>query len=241
MSAESDLLEASFAKHIWPFTVMLAIADEFDSSPTGVQTNGSGTLINTGPRRLLVTNDHVYQAFQDRHDASGAKLLMSVKGGFIDISDQPLVDRDPDFDLAVLYIPEELVFRRGKLFSPWPSWPPRRPEEGMGAFVYGYPGLGREVLEGSLGIRPALVGMKVASVGERHFFLADVDNDLESTNPLGAKELTSLGGMSGSAVYVLTQNKDDLLLGGFMYQANSLGIIVAYADRIRADGTMSRS
>jgi hypothetical protein len=220
---------------------MLAITDESDLSPTGVVNNGSGTLINTGLGRFLVTNDHVYQAFQNRHDARRVKLLMSAKDAFIDISDQPLVDRDPDFDLAVLRISEDLVDFHGKTYSPWPSWPSPRPEEGMGVYVYGYPKSGREILEGSLGIRTALVNMKVASVGERHFILADVDNDLESTTPTGAKKLTSLGGMSGSAVYVLTHSKDDMFLGGFMCQANSLGIIVAYADRIRADGTMNRS
>lgn len=241
MSTQSEFLEASFAKHIWPFTVMLAIADADNLSPTGVKNNGSGTLINTGPGRFLVTNDHVYQAFQDRNAAGGTKLLMSVKDGFIDISDTSVVDRDPEFDLAVLYVPEDFVHRHGKMFSSWPAWPPRRPEEGMAAFVYGYPGLGREVLEDRLGIRPALVGMRIVSVGQRHFILAHEDiNDVENTTPPGAKELTDLGGMSGSAVYVMTQNKDDLFLGGFMFQANSLGVLVSYADRIRADGTIGR-
>ncbi len=238
MSGESELLRDSFAKHMGPFTVMLAITEGADSTPTRVRNNGSGTLINTGQGRFLITNDHVYQAFQDR---GGAKLLMSVKGGFIDISNMVVVDRDHDFDLAVLCVPEDLIHRHGKMFSPWPFWPPRRPENGMGAFIYGYPGLGREVLDDSLGIRPALVGMRVASAGERHFILADVYNDIENSPPPGAKELTDLGGMSGSAVYVMPQTKDDLFLGGFMFQANSLGILVSYADRIRADGTICGS
>src|SRR5271166_1044413 len=106
---------------------MLAITDESDLSPTGVVNNGSGTLINTGLGRFLVTNDHVYQAFQNRHDARRVKLLMSAKDAFIDISDQPLVDRDPDFDLAVLRISEDLVDFHGKTYSPWPSCRENRP------------------------------------------------------------------------------------------------------------------
>ena len=189
-----------------------------------------------------MTNNHVYEAFQSRRAASpDIMLLMSGTGGrrFLDISQIHVRGRDKDRDLAVLDIPVPHVFRQGKLFSTWDSWPPRRPEEGMPAIIYGYPGQGRVPLGDSLGIRPNTIGKYVASVSDRHFLLADVNSDAEIGTPEGATPLTSLGGMSGSAVYVMISKKE-LVLAGFMYESSySMSIIYAtYADHINADGTI---
>lgn len=171
---------------IAPFTVMLAIADKSNPTPEGIIANGTGSLINTGPGQFLVTNNHVYEAFQSRRAASpDIMLLMSGTGGrrFLDISQIHVRGRDKDRDLAVLDIPVPHVFRQGKLFSTWDSWPPRRPEEGMPAIIYGYPGQGRVPLGDSLGIRPNTIGKYVASVSDRHFLLADVNSDAEIGTP----------------------------------------------------------
>ncbi|MGA8352231.1 MAG: hypothetical protein WB773_30870 [Isosphaeraceae bacterium] len=102
-------LDRLCATCIAPFTVMLAII-----------ANGTGSLINTGPRQFLVTNNHVYEMFQTRRAASDSiLLLMSGRGGlgFLDISENRLVSRDRERDLAVLEIPVSHVRRQGKLFS----------------------------------------------------------------------------------------------------------------------------
>jgi len=226
-----------------PFTVMLAIVSKADPTPAAIIANGTGSLINTGPGQFLVTNSHVYEEFQARRAASpDIMLVMSGADGrpFRDISQNHCVrGRDKDLDLAVLDIPVPLVVELGKMFSTWGSWPPRRPEKGMPVVVYGYPGQGRVPLGNSLGVRPNVIGRYVVSVSDRHFVLANPDNDAVIRTPDGVAPLTSLGGMSGSAVYVLTSD-GQMFLCGFMYESsNSMDIIcVTYADHIRSDGTI---
>ena len=137
-------------------------------------------------------------------------LLMSGRGGlgFLDISENRLVSRDRERDLAVLEIPVSHVRRQGKLFSTWNSWPPPRPAVGMPALIYGYPGEGRVPLGNSLGIRPLTMGRYVTSVTDRHFSLADIHGDSEMRTPEGATPITSYGGISGSAVYIIQSNSE---------------------------------
>ena len=235
-------LDRLCAACIAPFTVMPAIADTANLTPQGIIANGTGSLINTGPGQFLVTNNHVYEAFQTRRAASDSiLLLMSGRGGlgFLDISENRLVSRDRERDLAVLEIPVSHVRRQGKLFSTWNSWPPPSPAVGMPALIYGYPGEGRVPLGDSLGIRPLTMGRYVASVTDRHFSLADIHGDSEMRTPEGATPITSYGGISGSAVYIIQSNSDSFL-AGFVYEANfALDIIyVTFCDHINADGTI---
>jgi len=222
---------------------MLAIVGKSDPTPEGVIANGTGSLINTGPGQFLVTNEHVYQEFETRRSESqDVMLLMSGVDGrpFRDISDEhSLRSRDESLDLAVLSIPVPLVFELGKMFSTWNSWPPPRPEKEMAVVVYGYPSQGRIPLGNNLGVRPNLIGRQVVSVSDRHFVLANPENDAVVRTPEGVAPLTSLAGMSGSAVYVLPRN-GHMFLSGFMYEAsNSMDIICAtHADHICSDGTI---
>ena len=156
---------------------MLAIIDRSDLTPQGIIANGTGSLINTGPGQFLVTNDHVYRSFKSRLAVNpGTMLVMSGVDGvpFRDISQNHSVrGRDKDLDLAVLEIPVPLVFEL-ELSSIWDSWPPPRPEYGMAAVVFGYPGQGRTPMGDSrLGVHPMIIGTHVTSSNERQFLLVD--------------------------------------------------------------------
>jgi hypothetical protein len=229
--------------YIAPYTVMLAIADKSNPTPQGIIGNGTGSLINTGTGQFLVTNNHVYEAFEQRKaDSDDIVLMMTGKSGmaFADISDVHLRSRDSDRDLAVLDIPVATVQRQGKLFSMWDSWPPPRPEVGMAAVRFGYPGQGRVPMGDTLGIRPLTLGGHVSTVTEQHFSLVNKLSDSERRTPEGATPLTSYAGISGSAVYVKTP-ADTLILAGFVYRGINMGldtIFVTFASHINADGAL---
>ncbi len=221
---------------------MLAIVDRANPTPQGIIANGTGSLVYTGTAPLLVTNNHVYDASERRcAESEGILLLMSGTGGksFVDISDVQLISRDEDRDLAVLDVPVATVLRQGKLFSPWDSWPPPRPAVGMSAFLFGYPGQGRVAMGDSLGIRPLTLGRYVSTVSDRHFSLVNDRGDWEPRTPEGAAPLSDYGGISGSAVYVMTPGPH-LILSGFAYQARFDWdiIYVTFASHINADGTI---
>ena len=61
------------------FTVMLALATGKNTTANDVVANGTGTLVNSGQKPLIITNYHVYNKFKlDRASDSHAKLIMSA-------------------------------------------------------------------------------------------------------------------------------------------------------------------
>jgi Trypsin-like peptidase domain len=239
----SDKLTARLLADLGRFTVMLAILDKSDQRPQAVITNATGTLINTGAGQFLVTNDHVYRAFESkRAENPGIMLIMSGVDDvpFRNISEQHVVrGRDKDLDLAVLEVPVPMVDALGRAFYTWDSWPPRRPERGMAAIVFGYPGQGRVPMDSRLGVTPMIIGRQITSCNDLRFALVDTEQDAIKTSPEGASPLTRLGGMSGSGVYARSSAKE-WFLAGFMYEVDdAMDIIYAsYAAHIQADGTI---
>jgi hypothetical protein len=232
--------------YIEPFTVMLAIATGGNPLANDVISNATGSLVYTGRRDLLVTNHHVYAEFISRRGASSETvLMMSGADGFhyLDISEAEVLGTDRGRDLAVLHVPRRHVLGQGKWFSVFPSWPPRRPEAGMLAVLYGYPGEGRVPQGDVMGASALSIGLPVASVSDGHFVMADTNGDAHSLVPDGQDPLTSFGGISGSAVYVMVKEtattRPYLFLGGFAYEASGSGMIcVTHADHINADGSI---
>ena len=243
LKADSEKLTPRLQAHLGRFTVMLAILHKADQTPQAIIASATGSLINTGSGQFLVTNDHVYRAFESKRAANpGIMLIMSGIDDvpFRNISEHHSVSgRDEDLDLAVLKIPVPLVYELGKMFSTWDSWPPRQPEQGMAAIVFGYPGQGRMPIGDRLGISPMIIGTQITSSNDRQFVLVDTEKDSIKTSPEGVPPLTSLGGMSGSGVYALSSDKE-FFLAGFMCEANdAMDIIYAsHAAHIKADGTI---
>jgi hypothetical protein len=229
-----------------PFVVMLAITGTENPVASDVCTNGTGSLVDTGAGKLLVTNHHVYEEFKRRrNELPCSQLVMSGVDGrpFVDISNQPCIASDEFYDLAVLAISPSIVEQQGKKFRLTPAWPPQRPKEGIRVVTVGYPGQGRHVLASdALGVAPLSIGRSVTSISERHFVMADQTQDAYTHVPEGLKALTSYGGISGSAVYSVHRIRDrvvDYRLCGFVYE-QGIGhtLMVAHADHINADGTI---
>jgi hypothetical protein len=227
--------------HFVPFTVMLAVMDKSKPSSIIVK-NGTGTLIDTGVSRFLVTNHHVYDFFRSlRADSPEIVLKMSGVDGadFLDISESRVAGLDKDHDLAVLCVPEERVLFQGKRFAVCESWPPQRPEEGIAAYIVGYPGQGRRQVADKVELRPAFALTTVQSVGKYRFILVDPNGAVEGRSPAGVNPLTSYGGMSGSAVYISADERTFRLVGFMFEAAPSMVVILAtFADYINADGTI---
>ena len=115
-----------------PFTVMLAMTKTESPVATEVFTNGTGTMVDTGQRKLLVTKYHVYEEFKKwRSDVPCSRLVMSGVDGtlFANVSDQECIASDKTYDLAVLSISPSIVDKQGKKFYPAAAWPPQRPQK----------------------------------------------------------------------------------------------------------------
>ena len=233
-------------KGLDPYTVMLAITSTENPVAADAIANATGSLVYTGEKDFLVTNHHVYAAFQSyRAENPQSKLIMSGAHGtrFLNISGVECLGLSEEFDLAVLSMPREWVSIQRKLFLPFDRWPPERPDKGMLAVLFGYPGEGRRVEQnGALGASPLSIGMRIVSVSARHFVIADEDQDAHEFVPKGENRVTRFGGMSGSAVHAVRPPVaafEDAWLCGFMYEEGpGRTIVVAHADHINADGSI---
>jgi hypothetical protein len=85
-------------------------------------------------------------------------------------------------------------------------------------------------------------GASVVSVSERKFVLKSEDGNFVRHTPDGVAQLNWLGGISGSAIYLLDPSPEaqdgGFFMGGFVSQAKDLTVIAVHADLINADGTM---
>jgi Trypsin-like peptidase domain len=223
-------------------TVMLAISRGSVVTAGDVAANGTGSLIDTGTVKALVTNHHVYSYFKERHvEDVRAMLMMSGADdiNFLDISEARVLALDEGRDLAVLSVPPDLVARQGKAFFACEVWPPPRPEPGLLVFCFGYPGQGRVPDGFVLGVHANLISLGVERVRADNFVIADIRGDAQHKTPEGREPLTSFGGMSGSAVYGFWKEDVALQLAGFLYGAHGMSLRYAtHADHLKADGTI---
>jgi hypothetical protein len=234
------------AELLSPFMVMLAITKSDIPTAFDFCNNGTGALVDTGQRQLLITNHHVYGAFiRHRKESPCTKLAMSGVDGrpFVDISNEECVDSDRDCDLATLAISPVKVEQLGKQFYRASRWPPERPRMGSLVVVVGYPGQSRRASgEDTLQVGPLSLGRTVSSISQKQFVMADESQDAYIHVPLGQSPLTSYGGLSGSpaySVHPLTRGADEYRLCGFVREEGfAHTLIVVHADHISADGTL---
>lgn len=221
--------------------------------PEGVLRNGTASFVDTGSRRLIVTNAHVYQFYQQkRAQVPGTMLAVSVGNAKqpIDITSAKLIDSicQGGVDLATLdFDRTDLIESGGKEFFTPKCWPPPHPQKGDVAFLIGFPELHREPSARGLEARLTPVCDFITSVSDRQLML--VDENLErrvlKANP-HLKDFGSLSGMSGCAVFSQTPGEAVWNLAGFMYEASASSndhhamICVSHADFITATGMIDR-
>ncbi|MGC9258686.1 MAG: hypothetical protein ACP5I8_01220 [Phycisphaerae bacterium] len=241
-----DRLE-KITPRLLPHVGMLLLLPSSGAPPSDVICNGTASFIDTGTAKLLVTCGHVIDRFNELREANPHAVLAVGAGNGVPpviVSDAHLVENGGTrLDLAVLRLPDpERITGSGKSYFRAEVWPPIRAMEGQVAVLLGFPGAHRASSAGGLDARATPVCDFVTSVSARHIVLADGDmvRVAVKCNP-DLDELTSLGGMSGSAVYVVDEARNIPQLVGFMYESGEgihATIFVAHAAFLRADGAL---
>lgn len=228
-----------------PHVTPLILLPSREAAPNEVIYSGSGAFIDTGEKQLLITCEHVWQAFQEYlADHEEAVVAMSIGSEMPVINDLDVLAIDRSLDVAVLdltgtgYLDEST-----KRFCRSDTWPPRRPEEGDLLVALGFPrSMHRETYSGAtLQFRTVDIMDFVVSVSDRHIGLADegrvreVINHLEDEVPPDF----SLGGMSGCPAFV--HRDQSFVFVGVVYEATETeaGILYAtHADLITPSGAI---
>lgn len=230
-----------------PYVVGLLLLPNSETGPTNVIFSGSGTLIDTGTRRILVTCWHVWRRFKEiAQKCPKVRIGMSrgIEREMANITNLELIDKDEGLDLAILDAGDpDLIAGTRRRFLECSSWPPPRPKVGEFLHAMGYPGCERKTapdLE-NLQLVTCTVADFIVNVGDRNISIADEENIREVFGDRQSlQEGFRMDGMSGCPAYVI---RDSPELVGIVYEANEAlnGIVIAvHADFIMSDGRIDR-
>lgn len=227
---------------------MLLFLPNRKSRPESVLYSATASFIDTGTEKLIVTCGHVVSRYNELKPAN-PDIVLAIAGNRtwpVIVSDAELIDNGgKQLDLATLRLADpERIACCGKSYFRTTKWPPIRAQKGQLAIMTGFPGMHREASARGLEVRATPIADFVTSVSDRHIVLVDEDMVRVAVkhNP-ALSDLVSLGGMSGSAVYVWDDVRQALNLVGFMYEAGEgthASIFVAHAAYIRANGVLAR-
>ena len=190
------------------------------NEPQNVFNNGTVSFVNVDGKKLILTNEHVWQEFLDcRESISTCRLVIGGTGLArpIDISESTVIDIDRDLDICVLEYPAERVEELEKEYCAV-SLPPKRALVGDDVLFCGFPGNRTRVLamqtprsieDHVFAHELILLSMHVESVSDRKLRMCFREDSPEiqtfSTNPI---DDFVWGGMSGSLVYRMDSDID---------------------------------
>jgi hypothetical protein len=208
-----------------------------------IRFNGTATFIDTGRKKLVVTNSHVFKRFKELREKEPSLemfLTGSVPNQVLELREDYLVDDGKSaVDLVTFAFgkPDQLE-AIGKSYFDGDSWPQPRPVPGVTGVVIGFPGGLRQPGEFSLRINLTVLCDNITSVSSRHLVLVDeeIARITVKLNPsLG--ELGALAGMSGSAVFAIGLDGKPSL-AGLVYEGDEgadATLFVVHADFLTAE------
>lgn len=205
--------------------------------------NATGVLIDTGGKKILVTCQHVWSAFEkESRENQNLKLGLGYGDGVKIILFNPhLIDEDADYDIAVFELNIENMLKN-KAYYKADHWPPLLPAAGDAALLLGYPGKYRYVPgpKRNIFFGKACFLDFISSVSERNIILAEEKNVREiKKHEDSCPDIGALGGMSGGPVFIKRNNRHELI--GIMRGASDgphATLLVAPLYYIKPDGTL---
>ena len=224
---------------------------------SGVFDNGTVSFLRIDGNKLVVTNHHVWESFQDyRTENQECRLAIGGTGLAqpIDISNAVAVDKDQDLDICVLKIPSEHIEALGKEFCDV-QFPPIRALEGDDVILCGFPGNRTEVFEMQTPMSKndivfahelVLLHMHVESVSDRKILMRFREKKPE-VQLFSKKPIKNYvwGGMSGSLVYRLNPESEKWVPCAIFHSSTSDGLegyfCATHLDLINANGSLNRN
>jgi hypothetical protein len=263
MSTRHDHMAAfvdALSKEMLSFCGPIFITPGLRTYPREMIDNGTYSLIDTGQRRILVTCQHVWQAYLNyRAENPKAVLGLSLGEGDACIAfaspERQIIDADPELDLAVFdFEPSQIrvnntTVSHEKDWFPIRQWPISKLADGEYIALMGFPGK-RIQKNGMLcTFTTQVVPLKVSGVGERQICILNEGENVE----VFADIKGWLGGLSGSPAYTLSETGASLV--GFVKSGfkpideaghrddNSVfagALFLTHACFLQRDGTLDR-
>lgn len=209
--------------------------------PSSVDHNGTGTFIDTGRRKILVTAHHVLAKVRDvkaNHPQGG--LAVNLASGVTPFyPDFDVLAEDAEADLAVLAFPFLPQWQgHNKRYFPIQTWPIPTPRRGDPVTLVGFPGAARRAFGTFGSFSPVGVGMLVSNDPSRHVVLANETGSL-TTIENGVVRLGGIepGGLSGTAGFFFRDSA--FHVAGFVYEGSLDMLFMTPGARLQPDGSIN--
>lgn len=215
-----------------------------DQNPSTVKTNGTCVFVDTGEKKLILTNHHVFDHYRRTLQSEPkAGLAINLGPSVTPFLDNPVVlDEDKEIDLTVIEWNDLEKWRgHNKRFFIIRDWPIPKPKEKDPITIVGFPGQLRKGFENHGSFSPFGLGMTVCNPPLDNVWLVDETGTLKTyTNGSISQESIDLGGLSGSPGFFFDGTK--FQLAGLVYECNPSGDMVALnlASKLNRDGTINR-
>lgn len=225
------------------YVIPVFIADNISKVDSKVYSNGTATFIDTGMKKILVTNEHVIREYREQR-IQHTDLNFYLGSLVIDVEDR-LIDINKDQDLATLTIEPEELTSLGKECCSCVNWPPDIISSDEVVMFIGFPGIFRRLVSTNVvRFESAIIVDDVTSSSPGKFTIhMDFSDYFKFSGLRDADELTDIGGFSGAGVFKF---KDSGLMkivepAGIIFEGSSnLNVQLAkHIGFINADGTIN--
>ena len=199
-------LTNQYSKWVDKYVSYIFFADPVSKQDSKIFDSASVTFIDTGQRKIAVTNEHViseYRKLVKVHNDINFQL-----GSFsIDIESR-LIDINKHCDLATFYIKPKEIESLNRQFCFTKSWTPKRIKEEELLIFAGYPGAFRDKIKYNyVHFDSAIYTEQIISVSDDSFKIAlDRQSYKHFLGNRKNSELTDLSGFSGAGVFRINQN-----------------------------------
>jgi hypothetical protein len=207
-----EFLVPSLLPYVAPILVYPRVGPGTGSWITG----GTVLLARTNQNRFLVTADHFITEINKLNQGADVVVLLGVPGSsFTDITLWPVIARDDYVDICTIQIPQEAECEwLEEHYFDLDFTQSAKARIGDKALIMGFPKLHREASEGRINTRVLPILDYVTDVGDRRFTIADENARREVVrNPDGLSFPDHLGGMSGAAVFRISELTPPSLVG----------------------------
>ena len=207
LEAKIKVLADELARYCGPIFVVASLDSE------EILDGGTYALIDTGEKRLLVTCYHVWEKYEQRHDADNRTVLAVAVGDLVISFKEPMKHRiafDRDLDLVVFeFEPETIPVPHNKCWFKIEDWPISKVNKGTSIVTLGYPGTLRTSAGPLCKVQSVPFPLLVNDTTARNIYAYFVKENEQVLNDL--KDY--LGGISGSPAYCYAENGKLRLVG----------------------------
>jgi hypothetical protein len=235
--------EAHMLRHCAPVFFIPAV----DSKPSEIVANGTIALLDTGEKLVLMTCNHVLDAFHEYKQKQGTGCLCTVFDGYVRrpivIDENTVIDADQGVDLAVFPAFPQSWPMGTKEFYRVERWPIPKAKVGDPISFIGFPGNARVTTDALGNFQYSSFGLTVSDVSDRKFVIRGdgpdrgrlEDNDGNLIQPI------ALRGMSGSPAYV-RDKRAGFQLAGFVQMGDSSSddLFFTHASVLNRDGSLRK-